>query len=87
MPFINEEIAAAYEETPRFDEGHFSDDPALSALYRRYLGVEDAIALHFSPLQLALLDKRLEFEREICEFECRHYFEEGWLRGRQKEKA
>lgn len=87
MPFIDGEIAAAYGETPRFDEGHFFNDPEYDALYRRYLDVEDAIAVNFSPAQQAIVDRRLEFEREICELECRHYFEEGWLQGRQREKA
>ena len=86
MPFISKKIAEAYDNAPRFDEGHFYYEREFDELYRKYIDLDDEIACCFPPIQITLLERRLEFEREINELECRHYFEQGWLACRDSRK-
>ena len=81
MPFLSEEIAAAYESAPRFDEGHFYQEPEYMQLSAKRAELCEKLCMEMSPEQGALFQEVMELECDINEEECRHFFEQGLFFG------
>lgn len=73
-----ETIDELYDKAPRFDEGDLYQSEEYSDHIRRRTECEVALELALGG-RYELIEDFLEVVYEMTEFECRHFFEQGYL--------
>lgn len=83
--FDNDELTAAYEAAPRFDEGALYHSGAYSAINKRKIALLERIIAKYSGYDGEIQPLLREFAGifyEEMELEAMHFFREGYLAGR-----
>ena len=84
--FEDNEIADAYASAPRFDEGHINQSPLYNKAYHALTVLEDKLRGELSPAGQEILQDYQNTNYEAIEYECMHFFEQGWRMGRTAEE-
>ena len=77
--FADEKIEKAYEDAPSVDESELYCCPEHSELMNRMFALEKEIYENVGKKQWDLFRRHMILMYEECEFECVHYFQQGWL--------
>ena len=77
--FIEKKIESAYEDAPRFDESGLYGSEEYKELMSRMLKLEDELYKNLGSVQWDMFQRHMSTMYEECEFECKHFFEQGWL--------
>ncbi len=83
--FLNEDIRQAYEDAPRFDESRIFASKEYSSFTAKQMKLFNELYRRLSAEDFRLVQKYLELSYDDCEFECIHFFEQGWLMGQAKQ--
>lgn len=71
-----------YREAKRFDEGTIYQSRAYGEICKRQFRLYDEMCALFGPQLSRLLEEYAMAVSDECDFECRHFFEQGYLLGR-----
>ncbi len=77
--FADKKIEKAYEDAPRFDESELYGSGEYRALMERMFALEKELYENVGKKQWELFQRHMSLMYEECEFECVHYFRQGWL--------
>ena len=79
MPFPKKEMEDAYKNADPVIFGSFKDEPELfeadGKVQPLYMKIEDAV----DDAVLTDIQELVAAIHKVAEFECRHFFVEGWL--------
>ena len=82
MPFPNEEIKNAYENSLSIVEGCFKEEPDLLELGGLIQQLYEGIKNRVDEDTLRDLNGLMQLTQEVQEYQSRHGFTEGWLMAR-----
>lgn len=82
---MDEEIKKRYEEVLRFDEGDLYYAEAYLEAEHACSKIEELLEEMYGPEVLPLLQEYAGVLYDITELEAMHYFEQGYLAGRNAE--
>ncbi len=75
-----------YQQAKRFDEGELCQSQQYSDICRRQLTLFQEMCLIFGPMLSQLLEEYTAAIGDECDFECKHFFEQGYLLGQASQK-
>lgn len=84
---MDQEIQRAYGEAKRFDEGQLCQSAEYQALERQRIGLEEQLMEALPPETVPTLEELILTLYDICESECLHFFQQGYLAGKRAPKT
>ena len=80
---MTNELKALYEQAPRFDEGNLYQSAEYADAARERIELETLTRRLFGNHAATILEEYAGAMDRITELECQHYFEQGYLAGKQ----
>ncbi len=83
---MKKHIEELYQQAKRFDECGLYQSQQYSDICKRQLTLSQEMRLIFGPMLGQLLDEYTAAIGDECDLECRHFFEQGFLLGKDSSK-
>ena len=77
--FSEKKIEIAYEDAPRFDESDFYGDEEYNKIMSEMLEIERELFENVGSRQWKMIQRHMSLMYMECEFECMHFFQQGWV--------
>lgn len=84
---MTDEIRALYKQAPRFDESELYQSEEYEEASTMRLGLEALAERWFEGRLSTFLEDYVDAMEQMTELECMHYFEQGYLMGKQQGAA
>lgn len=77
-------FARVFNKAKRFDESELYQSPEYAKIAKRQVELYTEMRVLFGPFIAPFLEEYTTWMGEECELECRHFFAQGYLMGREE---